>query len=378
MAGILNRNPMRGILSPVEQSEIDLLGLAAQQPATVNPTLLQQLANQRAASPRPNVTDLFGYGADWSSYLSSLARNFAAQFEGLGTKENFMGPFGLGGLTAFHGSPHLFSKFDMNKVGTGEGAQAYGHGLYFAENPAVAKGYQENLAFYKDSDPAKWLIDGKPYRGTVEDNASILFSRFGKENALAKLENSLEQSRMYSGQKGLEYQANLQKQIDMIKSGNVQQAVENKGALYKVDIPDDQVAKMLDWDKPLSQQPEVLAELNKIADSLPVNMVVDTASGRRVNSRLKGSEFYNQIAGTPHALAALGPKGAGPTKAVQTPNGLALVPDNPSGQAAASNYLRSLGIPGIRYLDQGSRSGGKGTSNFVVFDDQIPKIVGRE
>jgi hypothetical protein len=164
----------------------------------------------------------------------------------------------------------------------------------------------------------------------------------------------------------------------MIKSGNVQQAVENKGALYKVDIPDDQVAKMLDWDKPLSQQPEVLAELNKIADSLPVNMVVDTASGRRVNSRLKGSEFYNQIAGTPHALAALGPKGAGPTKAVQTPNGLALVPDNPSGQAAASNYLRSLGIPGIRYLDQGSRSGGKGTSNFVVFDDQIPKIVGRE
>jgi hypothetical protein len=34
---------------------------------------------------------------------------------------------GLLGMTAYHGSPHIFNKFDINKVGTGEGAQAYGH-----------------------------------------------------------------------------------------------------------------------------------------------------------------------------------------------------------------------------------------------------------
>jgi hypothetical protein len=44
------------------------------------------------------------------------------------------------GIRAYHGSPHDFDRFDLNKIGTGEGAQAYGHGLYFAENEGVARG----------------------------------------------------------------------------------------------------------------------------------------------------------------------------------------------------------------------------------------------
>ena len=36
-------------------------------------------------------------------------------------------------------------------------------------------------------------------------------------------------------------------------------------------------------------------------------------------------------------------------------------------QAKVSEFMRDAGIPGIRYLDGGSRAGGKGTSNFVVF-----------
>ena len=32
-------------------------------------------------------------------------------------------------LTVYHGSPHQFDKFDSSRIGTGEGAQAYGHGL---------------------------------------------------------------------------------------------------------------------------------------------------------------------------------------------------------------------------------------------------------
>jgi hypothetical protein len=65
-------------------------------------------------------------------------------------REQIMGEIAMSmmpgaGITAFHGSPHNFSKFDMSKIGTGEGAQAYGHGLYFAENPGVAKDYQKKL-----------------------------------------------------------------------------------------------------------------------------------------------------------------------------------------------------------------------------------------
>ena len=42
-------------------------------------------------------------------------------------------------IEAYHGSPYEFDAFDMGKIGTGEGAQSYGHGLYFAEAPEVAE-----------------------------------------------------------------------------------------------------------------------------------------------------------------------------------------------------------------------------------------------
>src|SRR4029077_20239061 len=45
--------------------------------------------------------------------------------------------------TVFHGSPHKFDAFDMSKIGTGEGAQAYGHGLYMAEQPSTAAAYKQ-------------------------------------------------------------------------------------------------------------------------------------------------------------------------------------------------------------------------------------------
>ena len=49
------------------------------------------------------------------------------------------------GAIVWHGSPHKFDKFDSSKIGTGEGAQAYGHGLYFAESPEVAGQYAANV-----------------------------------------------------------------------------------------------------------------------------------------------------------------------------------------------------------------------------------------
>jgi hypothetical protein len=58
--------------------------------------------------------------------------------------------------TVFHGSPHSFESFDIGKIGTGEGAQAYGHGLYFAERRGIAEDYQRQL-----SETAE-LINGQP------------------------------------------------------------------------------------------------------------------------------------------------------------------------------------------------------------------------
>lgn len=49
-------------------------------------------------------------------------------------------------LPAYHGTPHKVDKFSMSKIGTGEGAQAYGWGLYFTETESVAEGYRRKLS----------------------------------------------------------------------------------------------------------------------------------------------------------------------------------------------------------------------------------------
>ena len=40
-------------------------------------------------------------------------------------------------------------------------------------------------------------------------------------------------------------------------------------------------------------------------------------------------------------------------------------------QQAASEALRKAGIPGLKYFDQGSRVGGKGTRNYVTWDQDV-------
>ena len=49
-------------------------------------------------------------------------------------------------IRAYHGSPYSFDKFDLSKIGSGEGAQAFGHGLYLAEAEPTAKYYRDTLS----------------------------------------------------------------------------------------------------------------------------------------------------------------------------------------------------------------------------------------
>lgn len=58
------------------------------------------------------------------------------------------------GIRAYHGSPHDFDRFDSSKIGTGEAYQSEGHGLYFAENEAVARSYRDKLKSRKSLAPS--------------------------------------------------------------------------------------------------------------------------------------------------------------------------------------------------------------------------------
>jgi hypothetical protein len=119
--------------------------------------------------------------------------------------------------------------------------------------------------------------------------------------------------------------------INAIKHGRAKvldPASYDKGNFYKVDLPDEAMAKMLDWDKPLSQQaPEVLDAMRKFA-----------GSGRYMN--LGGTRQFIE---PPPAWMTGGAAYARVGRLLDR------------GDAAASDALRQAGIPGIRYLDAGSR-----------------------
>src|SRR5690606_26628598 len=55
---------------------------------------------------------------------------------------------------AYHGTPHNVDRFSLQKIGTGEGAQVYGWGLYFASQREVADFYRRNLTGIARSIPA--------------------------------------------------------------------------------------------------------------------------------------------------------------------------------------------------------------------------------
>jgi len=259
--------------------------------------------------------------------------------------ENYMARTGLlQPATVWHGSPHRFDKFDASKIGTGEGAQAYGHGLYLAESPDVARSYQKALSGRVKSANVGADVPLGDARGIAHEIATVHrgnVEEFIKSN---RLHYALEESKASAigntnRAKVLREIADENEAIAKQFLGKPVTAAPEGGSLYKVDLPDEAIAKMLDWDKPLSQQsPEVQALLQKAA---------------QIRAQQTGGAFgpldMNQIG-----------KNVIPTLGEQR--------------------LQQAGITGIRYLDGGSRGTGAGTSNYVVFpgNESLLKILSRE
>lgn len=233
------------------------------------------------------------------------------------------------GITAYHGSPHTFDKFDMSKIGTGEGAQAYGHGLYFAESENVAKSYRDKLS--KDTvsagaqDISTGLHAGSP-KGYV---ASALKSSKGDlAGAIAQLEDRAKSGLDFER---LDYQEAARMLRETPERFGFKPATPS---MYQVRLnvkPDE----LLDWDRPISQQPEA------------------------VRQALKG--FANQDMPAVEAYVKVGQKLGQPH----------------SASPLAADWMRRQGIKGIRYKDQGSRGFEGGTYNYVIFDDKLVEILKR-
>jgi len=302
-----------------------------------------------AASMVPGIGDAAGIAADARMYLtdpkSRTKGNYAMSALG-------MLPFMPALATVFHGSPHKFDAFDMSKIGTGEGAQAYGHGLYLAENPDVAKSYQTALAAERGfSYGGKSGLTRAEVQDMINSELPGYLDGVARPSAVADFVMDDMATGIASRPDGFlprKYKPDSEraKLYEKLKS-QIKHA--DPGAFYTVDLPDEAIAKMLDWDKPLSEQ----AEAVKVA-AMDLGLP-ETATGKDIYNALVNQARDANIARNNLKDTTL-----------------------PGSQAAASRDLAGFGIPGIRYLDGGSRSGGKGTSNYVVFDDKLPKILKRE
>lgn len=297
-----------------------------------------------------NVIDNLGTTAAFAAVLKTGAAGLRKGREILDdpnrlVSSHWAGKFGRNeeGKIVFHGSGADFDQFDLAYMGTGEGAQAYGPGIYVADSRDVAssykpKGYERPTANIDAPQSLAHDFFLRRYNETKGNEAA----------AKAYAEQMVKTSPVFRSPedktKALEYIRGL---------------TQKSGKLYTVDVPDKKVAQMLDWDKPLSD--EMVAKLQ--AAGAPTEALARGKMGT-------GEDFYK-------ALAAAWMPGM-PKDPPGTPRGWGYVQRGDEGNKAASDFLQQAGIPGIRYLDQRSRPKGEGTRNYVVFDPADLKIVKKE
>jgi hypothetical protein len=255
-------------------------------------------------------------------------------------------------IRAYHGTPHKVDKFRLDKIGTGEGAQAYGWGLYFAESKGVADQYRKVLV-------QKQKI-GKSAPLTAKEDVQRIFLSVGnieevknivRAEIVAASSNLIEAQRNPDTSDFTEAEANRDLKRWQAALSYINDNYDDlRGNLYTVELLPD-ADEFLDWDKPLSEQGEkvkaAFAQLYKDNKSA-FDYYDKTQSSKFSDGSIYGSALYARIS----------------------------MRDMPAGNdAQASKILASMGVKGIKYLDGGSRGDGKGTYNYVIFDENLVRIL---
>lgn len=228
------------------------------------------------------------------------------------------------GIKAFHGSPYDFDSFDAAKIGTGEGHQAYGHGLYFAGNEDVAntyKGVQGNAS----NDPMANIAQKTLQSGG--NPTKILQQIFPKASD------------------------------DEIGSAIARAKAPDNGRMYEVQL-NVQPHNLLDWDRPVTEQPNANTILSALKDNAEI--FIDSKDTQTQNA---AKDILSVLRRSPENFT-----GESAWKSL-----VRLFGGN--AEAAARSMQGDAGMHGIQYLDQGSRLKREGTRNYVIFDPSMVQIM---
>ena len=266
-------------------------------------------------------------------------------------------------LDVYHGTPHRFpsteanplGELDASKIGTGEGAQAYGHGIYLAESPGVADSYRATLSDNVFTVDGKKLLGPTTKYGHPNPNASRNNLTMPEKMATYALDAAVKTKGQDPAAAAIRHlkkygkgNSDADTAIALVQQWKNQGANLEAGSLYTLDLPDEMIDRMLDWDKPLSEQPESVQTILK-------------------NLAKKDAEKYGEGGGLDYYM--------GDPDSYDGESVYRYLVEQQDSQVNTSEYFKNLGIPGIKYLDAGSRGGsGTGTRNFVVFPGEEKKV----
>jgi hypothetical protein len=263
-----------------------------------------------------------------------------------------------GMVEVWHGSPHKFDKADMSKVGTGEGAQAFGHGLYFTDKKEIASHYAK-MTKYSEED----IINAKKYLTSKTEYKTI---------------KDVEDSWGYRNQNDYVVLAKSHGYVPKNDTGSTYRA-----QLFPGKDPSEYT--FLDWYEPVPKENSV-----KILKALRSEGVIDYAEfDKAIKEGITGEDLYKWLSGTDLGKEKI--KLRKEWEAAQKRRDWdnyekkylewEELETSKYPQKDASDFLKRAGIDGIRYPTESlSGKGPKGGDafNYVVFDDRDVRLVSRE
>jgi hypothetical protein len=289
------------------------------------------------------------------------------------------------GMVTFHTTPFrrresefIDDVFSMERVGSGEGADAFGHGLYFAENPSVAGNYKYTTGMASVrrhfrqalSDDADFEdVMAEVGTGTFTPEQDAVIKALAKDDWLGFDYPSQAINAAFS--------RNMERLFD--PSPALKKAVKNATVTLDVDIPDGTINRMLRQDVDLVNQPDnVKQALLKAQDEFGHQSVPTEAWMRGdIMPRADGQTGFFEVVNN------------GNGREVYT-----ALTEILGSKKKASEWLKENGVPGMQFLDAESRtftgSGGfikplveaakgkKPTRNFILFGNENIDRVSQE
>ena len=291
------------------------------------------------------------------------------------------------------GEPSDLGMFDVSKIGTGEGAQAYGRGLYFAESEDVARGYRDALASRKPSPTHKGRgydeLEGPEYRALSAIEREVRYNKkLSPKEAKEVAITSLKQQKKRAAENidpaiREERLKDYDEDLAALESMSPDDIVIG-GSMYEVNI-DVEPDELLDWDKPMAEQSALVKQaFNFDPPPKPNFTAKDVTETGSSNPSYKYSVGQFPAAATiEEALSAANKPvlmHTGPTGSVayqKYEQALSDPMSDPTGAITAAQKLQEKGIKGIRYADAFTRhkTPDKRSMNYVIFDDRLITIA---